>query len=402
MTKILVRGQGVIDGTGSGYRYRDGLLVEDHRIIKVGAENELRDRADEVLDLGSATLLPGFVDAHTHLTIRPGEGDQHGQLRAPPVRQALRGVENVRRMVASGVTTIRVMGERAGIDVAFKDAVEAGELRAPRMRVATRALSATNGHGAALGVADGPEALRRAVRENLKDGADHIKIFMTGGVSSTGSDIDTYYYSREEIRIVVEEAHRAGVPVAAHAHGGEGVDLCVEEGVDSIEHGGLLTPKNIETMAAHDTWLVLTNAIAFHPAGIESGDARNPSIMDKMRKVRSSIESSFGRIKDAGLRFALGTDSMHGLFGYELEWLVQRGVDPERAIVAATRNGAEILHAADDIGTLEAGKYADFIAVASNPLDDVRAVYEVVAVAKAGRLLLHNGQERISPSTAGG
>jgi imidazolonepropionase-like amidohydrolase len=402
VTRTLVRGQGVIDGTGTGYRHGCGLLVEGRRIVQVGVEEELKDRADEVLDLGSAVLLPGFVDAHTHITVRPWEGDQHGQLQAPPVRQALRGVENVRRMVSSGVTTIRVMGERAGIDVAFKDAVETGELEGPRMRVATRALSATNGHGAALGTADGPEALRRAVRENLRDGADHVKMFMTGGVSSTGSDIDAYYYSREEVRVVVEEAHRAGVPVAAHAHGGEGVDLCVEEGVDSIEHGGLLTPENIEAMAAHDTWLVLTNTIAFHPTGIESGDARNPSIIDKMQRVRSSIEDAFERIKDAGLRFALGTDSMHGLFGYELEWLVQRGVDPEQAIIAATSNGAHLLRSADEIGTLEAGKYADFTAVSGNPLDDVRAVYEVVAVAKEGHLLLHAGQEGISPRPIGG
>jgi imidazolonepropionase-like amidohydrolase len=387
LVKTLVRGRGIIDGTGTGYLDGYGLLIEDRRILTAAAHEELEGRQDEVLDLGDAILLPGFVDAHTHITVRPGEGDQHGQLRAQPVWQALRGVENVRRMAHSGVTTARVMGEIAGIDVAFKNAIEGGEILGPRLRVATRALSASNGHGAALGTADGPEGLRLAVRENLRDGADHIKIFVTGGVSSTGADIDAYYYSGEEIQVVVQEAHRAGVTVAAHAHGGEGVDLCVEEGVDSIEHGGLLTPKNIEAMAARGTWLVLTNAIAFHPAGIELGDAGNRSIIDRMRKVRASIEEAFDRIKASGLRFALGTDSMHGLFGYEMEWLVEHGVEPERAIIAATRNGAEVLRAADEIGTLEAGKYADFTAVAGNPLENIRAVHEVVAVAKEGRLL---------------
>jgi imidazolonepropionase-like amidohydrolase len=387
LVKTLVRAQGIIDGTGTGYLDGYGLLIEDRRILTAAAHGELEGRQDEVLDLGDAILLPGFVDAHTHITVRPGEGDQHGQLRAPPVWQALRGVENVRRMAHSGVTTARIMGEIAGIDVAFKNAIEGGEILGPRLRVATRALSASNGHGAALGTADGPEGLRLAVRENLRDGADHIKIFVTGGVSSTGADIDAYYYSREEIQVVVQEAHRAGVTVAAHAHGGEGVDLCVEEGVDSIEHGGLLTPKNIEAMAARGTWLVLTNAIAFHPAGIETGDAGNPSIIDRVRKVRTSIEEAFDRIKASGLRFALGTDSMHGLFGYEMEWLVEHGVEPERAIIAATRNGAEVLRAADEVGTLEAGKHADFTAVAGNPLEDIRAVYEVMAVAKEGRLL---------------
>jgi len=387
LVKALVRGRGIIDGTGTGYLDGYGLLIEDRRILTAAPHEELEGRQDEVLDLGDAILLPGFVDAHTHITIRPGEGDQHGQLQAPPVWQALRGVENVRRMAHSGVTTARVMGEIAGIDVAFKNAIDGGEILGPRLRVAIRALSASNGHGAALGTADGPDGLRLAVRENLRDGADHIKIFVTGGVSSTGADIDAYYYSGEEIRVVVQEAHRAGVTVAAHAHGGEGVDLCVEEGVDSIEHGGLLTLKNVEAMAARGTWLVLTNAIAFHPAGIESGDAGNSSIIDRMRKVRASIEEAFDRIKTSGLRFALGTDSMHGLFGYEMEWLVEHGVEPERAIIAATRNGAEVLRAADEIGTLETGKYADFTAVAGNPLEDIRAVYEVVAVAKEGRLL---------------
>jgi imidazolonepropionase-like amidohydrolase len=387
LVKALVRGRGIIDGTGTGYLDGYGLLIEDRRILTAAPHEELEGRQDEVLDLGDAIVLPGFVDAHTHITIRPGEGDQHGQLQAPPVWQALRGVENVRRMAHSGVTTARVMGEIAGIDVAFKNAIDGGEILGPRLRVATRALSASNGHGAALGTADGPDGLRLAVRENLRDGADHIKIFVTGGVSSTGADIDAYYYSGEEIRVVVQEAHRAGVTVAAHAHGGEGVDLCVEEGVDSIEHGGLLTLKNVEAMAARGTWLVLTNAIAFHPAGIESGDAGNSSIIDRMRKVRASIEEAFDRIKTSGLRFALGTDSMHGLFGYEMEWLVEHGVEPERAIIAATRNGAEVLRATDEIGTLETGKYADFTAVAGNPLEDIRAVYEVVAVAKEGRLL---------------
>lgn len=386
--KTLVWGRGIIDCTGTGYLDGQGLLVEDRYIVGVGIREELADRADGTLDLGDAVLLPGFVDAHTHITVRPGEGDQHGQLRAPPVWQALRGVRNVGEMLRSGVTTARVMGERSGIDVAFRELVDSGELLGPRMRIATRALSATNGHGAALGTVDGPEALRRAVRENLRDGADHVKIFVTGGVSSTGADIDAYYYSREEIRAVVEEAHRAGVTVAAHAHGGEGVDLCVEEGVDSVEHGGLLTPGNIEAMAARGTWLVLTNAIAFHPTGIEAGDAGNPSIIDRMRKVRASIEDAFERIRASGLRFALGTSSMHGLFGYEMEWLVRHGVEPEEAIVAATRNGAEVLRSAHEIGTLEAGKYADFVAVAGNPLDDIRAVREVVAVAKEGRLLV--------------
>jgi imidazolonepropionase-like amidohydrolase len=386
----LIQGKGIIDATGTGFREGVGVLVENERILELAPADQLRSKADEVLDFGDAVLLPGFIDAHTHITIRPGEGDQHGQLEKPIVWQALRGVTNIRKMLGSGVTTARVMGEKAGIDFGFKKATVSGEILGPRLFVSGAALSATNGHGAALGIADGVEGVRKAVRENLRNGADHIKIFVTGGVSSNSGDIYAYHYSREEIRTVVEEAHRAGRKVAAHAHGGEGVNLCAEEGVDSVEHGGLLTDENIEKMLTAGTSLVLTNTIAFHPEGIEKGDANDPSIIAKMNTVRETIAGTFDRVKASGLRFALGTDSMHGLFGYELEWLVQHGLSPEAAVIAATKHGAEVIGKETELGTLEPGKLADIVALAQNPLEDIRAVYEVVAVIKEGQLVIDN------------
>lgn len=393
----LVRAKGVIDGTGTGFREGVAVLVEDGRIKALDTPDALEPAAKTTLNLGETILLPGFIDAHTHITIRPGEGDQHGQLAQPVLRQALRGVDNVGRMLASGVTTARIMGEKAGIDLEFKRAIAAGEILGPRLFVSGTALSASNGHGAALGVADGVDEVRKVVRTNLKNGADHIKLFVTGGVSSRGGDIYAYHYSRGEIRAAVEEAHRAGCKVAAHAHGGEGVTLCAEEGVDSVEHGGLLTDENIEKMLAAGTDLVLTNTIAFHSEGIEKGDAGDPSIIEKMTTVRETIAKTFERIKASGLRFALGTDSMHGLFGFELEWLVKHGVSPEDAIVAATRRGAEVMSQESELGTLEPGKRADIVALKGNPLENIRAVYEVAAVIKEGHLVIdkragkHNG-----------
>jgi imidazolonepropionase-like amidohydrolase len=387
----LVFAKGIVDGTGTGFHPGVALLVEEGRIVEVAPVEKLRPRADEVLDLGDTVLIPGFVDAHTHITVRPGEGDQHGQLGKPVVWQALRGVENVRRMLLSGVTTARIMGERAGIDFAFKQATRSQEVLGPRLRVSGTALSASHGHGAALGVADGVDEIRKVVRENLRNGADHIKLFVTGGVSSSGSDVYAYHYSRDEIRAAVEEAHRAGLRVAVHAHGGDGVDLCIEEGVDSIEHGGLLTGANIEKMAAAGSWLVLTNTIAFHPSGIEQGDAQNPGIISKLKRVREIREVTFQEILEAKVPYALGTDSMHGLFGYELEWLVEHGVSPEDAIQAATRRGAEVLGLEGELGTLEPGKAADIVALAGNPLEDIHAVYRVAAVLKGGRLLWIGG-----------
>lgn len=384
--KTLFRARGMVSGTGNCYEAGRALLVEDGRILAVDEASALEPRAERTVDLGDAVLIPGLVDAHTHITIRPGEGDQHGQLAAPISRQVLRGVKNMAEVLESGVTTARIMGEKAGLDVEFRQMIERGEVSGPRLKVATRALSATHGHGVALGRADGPEELRRAVRENLRDGADHIKVFMTGGVSNAGAKIDAYHYSREEISAVVREAHRAGVTVAAHAHGGEGVTICAEEGVDSIEHGGLLTRENIEAMVENETWLVLTNSIAFHPSGIESGDAGTPEIIDRVKRVRSRVEEVFEEVKDSSLHFALGTDSMHGLFGYELEWLVEHGVSSEQAMIAATRNGAEVMGLSDEVGTLEPAKRADFVAISGNPLEDIKTIYDVVAVAKAGEL----------------
>ena len=384
--KTLFRARGIVSGRGDGYRTGQAVLVGDGRILAVDEASALEARAERTVDLGDAVLIPGLVDAHTHITIRPGEGNQHGQLAAPLARQVLRGVGNMADALRSGVTTARIMGEKDGLDVEFRRMIARGEISGPRMRVATRALSATHGHGVALGRADGSEELRLAVRENLRDGADHIKIFVTGGVSNASAKIDAYHYSREEVRTVVREAHRAGVAVAAHAHGGEGVTMCAEEGVDSIEHGGLLTTENIQAMVENDTWLVLTNTISFHPSGIESGDAATPEIIDRVKRVRLQVESVFEEVKDSGLRFALGTDSMHGLFGYELEWLVEHGVDPERAVIAASSNGAEVMELSSEIGTLEVGKCADFVAVSENPLEDIKAVYDVIAVAKEGEL----------------
>lgn len=399
--KTAIRGRGVIDGTGGGLREGAGVLVENGSIARVGPSDELATEAGGVVELGECVLVPGFVDAHSHITIRPNEGDQHGQLRKPPLWQALRGVKNLRRDVCSGVTTLRVMGEEHGIDLEFKRAVEAQEVLGPRLLVAGKALSPSHGHGSSLRGVDGPDDLRKAVRLNVRDGADHIKIFATGGVSSVGMSLGMSNYSREEIRAVVREAYRAGRSVAAHAHGGEGVDLCAEEGVASVEHGAMLTERNIKSMAEHSTWLVLTNTILFHESGIERGDAGDASIMAKLHEARACAENSFVRARQAGLRLAVGTDSMHGLFGHELEWLVEHGVDNEEALIIGTRRGAEVMETDHAMGTLEAGKRADLVALGGDPVEDIRAVYRVDTVIKDGRAIVYRGRCLEGPTELG-
>jgi imidazolonepropionase-like amidohydrolase len=254
----------------------------------------------------------------------------------------------------------------------------------PRLLVAGPGLSPPGGHGSVTGGVAGVGPLREAVRQRAERGADHIKIFTTGGVSSVGSSLAESNYSGEEIAAIVDEAAKAGLKVSSHAHGGPGVDLAVANGVLSIEHGTLLDDGNIAAMVAGGTWLVLTNTILFHPHGIEQGDAREPRIMAKVREAREYATANVDRIRAAGIRIALGTDSMHGLFGYELVWLVEHGWTPLAALTAATRHGGELI-GQPDVGVLAPGSRADFLALAGDPLTDITAVQRVERVFVAGR-----------------
>lgn len=389
-TPVLYRGHSLFDGHSEGARAGVGLLVADGRVRAVGPVDALTGRAGgpvRTCDLGDGVVVPGFVDAHTHVTIRPGEGDQHGQLVRPAVWQTIRGVQNLERMLASGVTTAKIMTEEHDIDFEYRDAIARREVRGPRLLVAGPGLSPPGGHGSAAGAVAGVEPLRAAVRVRAGRGADHIKIFTTGGVSSVGSSLAESNYSAEEIAAVVDEARRAGLRVSSHAHGGPGVDLAVENGIHSIEHGALLDEGNLEAMRRHRTWLVLTTSILFHPEGIEQGDARVPQIMAKVQAARAYLSENAARIRAAGIRIAVGTDSMHGYFGHEVEWLVRHGWTEQEALVAATRNGGEIL-GDPGAGVLAPGSRADFVVLRRDPFADISAVHEVEQVYRGGQLLV--------------
>lgn len=381
---VCYAGRGVFDGTSDDIRLGDGVLVSGTRVLAVGPADELAGDAVPRHDLGDSVIVPGFVDVHTHVTIRPGEGDQHGQLAKPAVWQAIRGVPNLAAMLRSGVTTARIMTEAHDIDFEFRDATARGEVAGPRLLVAGAGLSPPGGHGAGTGGVAGVGPLRDAVRDRAARGADHIKIFTTGGVSSANSSLAESNYSGAEIAAIVDEAAKAGLKVSSHAHGGPGVDLAVEAGVLSIEHGALLDENNIAMMVKHGTWLVLTNSILFHPDGIENGDARIPSIMAKVREAREFAGGNAGRIRAAGIPVALGTDSMHGYFGFEMRWMVDHGWTPAEALTAATRHGGELL-GQPDVGVLAPGSRADFVVLRDDPFTDITAVGRIDAVYRAGQ-----------------
>lgn len=381
---IYYRAAATFDAHTPGMQYGSGMLVSGDQVVAVGPSASVCPSGARVVDLGPRVIVPGFFDAHTHITIRPGEGDQHGQMAQPPAWQAVRGVSNLRRMLLSGVTTARIMTEEADIDFCFRAAVAKGEVVGPALRVAGRGLSPPGKHGGSVAGVQGVDDLQAAVETNARKGADHIKIFTTGGVSSTNTSLDDSHYSGEEIAAIVRTAAEYGLKVSAHAHGGPGVDLAVANGIHSIEHGALLSEESVRKIVEGNVWIVLTNTILFHPDGIERGDARNPRILDKVRQARESMDQMIDTIRLEGARVALGTDSMHGLFAHEVCWLTERGFSVEEALLSATRNGAE-LAGATALGRLVPAARADFVVLERDPFVDVSAVYDVHAVFRAGQ-----------------
>ena len=377
----------LFDGTGADPTRDAVVLIQDDRVIAAGpAATTAIPAGADTIDLRDRFVMPGLIDCHSHLSIVPGMGDQIGQLRQAPVKQALRATANIRRDFFAGTTTLRVMAEENFLDLDVREAIDAGVIPGPRLLCATRGITASNGHGRAHTAFDGVEEIRRGVRENFQRGADHVKVFATGGVASAGSTLKACVYTREEIRAAVEEADRVGKYAAAHAHGGPGLRMSVEEGVATIEHGALATDDDVALMKERNVWLVCTFAIFLHANGIEQGDGRNPAIMEKMRWARRVVDESFPRHLASGIRFACGTDAVHGQMAFELATLVRLGVSTKDALLAGTRWGAEACRIDGEVGTLTPGKRADLIAVDGDPVKDIRAMTRVGLVMKDGTI----------------
>jgi imidazolonepropionase-like amidohydrolase len=389
--QIHLRNAVLWDGTGAPPAAGIDVLVEGGRIAAVG--RGLGARVDaEVWDLGGRTLMPGLIDGHVHLTFR-GEADEVSHLAPAPVL-AWNAADAARRALEAGVTAVRDLGARDAVSVLLRDAVEAGRLPGPRIRAAGQAICMTGGHGWWIGrEADGADEVRKAVREQLRAGADCIKLIATGGVMTPRVDPRSPQFTEEELRAGVEEAHKAFLRVAAHAQALEGVKNAVRAGVDSIEHGIYLDDEVVEEMKRRGTFLVPT-LVAPHHISRHGLAAGIPAYMvEKSDRVREAHRESFRRAVRAGVRVAMGTDAgtpfnRHGANAEEIALMVEAGMPTAAALLAATRHAAELLDLLDQTGTVEPGKAADLIVVDGDPLADVRVLCDparIVAVLRAGR-----------------
>jgi imidazolonepropionase-like amidohydrolase len=388
----LIRAARMLDVERGALVSPAAVLVDSGRIVAVNPAEPPAGAA--TVDLGDLTLMPGLIDAHTHLT-----GDVEGDWVNRPLREtaadaALRGARNARKTLLAGFTTVRDLGAAGFSDVALMEAIDGDLVEGPRMIPAGHAVGITGGHcdetgwapgvlerGIEAGVADGADQVVRAVRYQIKHGAKVVKICATAGVLSFDATVGAQQLSDAELDAVVEEAARHGIKVAAHAHGAEGILAAVGAGVNSIEHGSMLTDEAIALMKERGIYLVPTTALR----DIELPNLP-PRLLDKRRSIAEVAKESLRKAIKAGVKIALGTDAgvlPHGTNARELAAMVDRGMRPADALRAATVNAADLLGVTDR-GTIAVGKLADLIAVAGNPLEDVGVVREVKWVMKGG------------------
>ena len=351
------------------------MRVAGDRIVEVTSD-EPRTPSDATrIDAADATLLPGLIDCHVHFAMSGGP-DWLTEMTEPYATSCWRAAVHARNTLHAGFTTVRTLGGRDGADPALRDAQASGLVEGPRIVATNLVICMTGGHGAWIGrEADGPEDVRKAVREQLKAGADCIKLIATGGVMTPGVEPGAQQLSDEELSAGVEEAHKAGRRAAAHAHGSAGINAAVRAGIDSIEHGSFMTDESIDLMKQHGTFFSVTLCSSEGFFNAPPGSVAEWA-MAKATRVRAAMDDSFRRAYAAGVRLVLGTDAgtpynRHGDNAREMALMVKLGAKPLDALRAGTRNGAELLGKLDEIGTIEAGKLADLVLCRGDAVADV-------------------------------
>ncbi len=400
----------MFDGKSNTLVTNATVVVQGGKIVDAGANVNAPPNA-EVIDLGDATLCPGFIDSHTHLTsdyTKYNERRLH-DLDTSASQQTLESVPRARATLEAGFTTVRDVGSRTtnsheNMDVALRNAINRGIIPGPRMLVATHGIGATGGHFDPMsgfrdflfgrepdwtdGIADGPEEIRKAVRQEVKNGADVIKAAVSGGVLSLADDVDTPQLTPPEIAALVDESHRLRKKVAVHCHGDTAGRDAINAGVDSIEHGSFLKPETLQLMKTKGTYLVPTLIASEYIMGkIEAYPA---ALQAKAKSAYDARSDMFRNAIKAGVKIAFGTDAgvyPHGQNAVEFKLMTGLGMPPLEALRSATSTAADLLGISNLVGTLEKGKAADIIAVPGDPTRDISATERVSFVMKEGKVI---------------
>jgi imidazolonepropionase-like amidohydrolase len=401
---LVLKAAHLFDGR-SGKLDSPGLIVvQGKTIVGVGPDAKIPANA-RVVELGDTTLVPGYIDAHTHIAMDYNEnwaqGFYEGMLRFP-VEQALHAAHNARITLEAGVTTVREVGAADFVDVALRNAINDGLVEGPRMLVAAHALGSTGGHcdsspfppdrvkpaGPREGVCNGPEECRLAVREQMKFGADVIKICASGGVLSESDPVDVPQLTPAELKAIIGEAHTWGRKVAAHSHGDLAAQQAIEAGIDSIEHGSFLKPATLRLMKERGVYLVPTRMT--QEWVVDKADTYPPKIAGKARAAGKAHNEMFANALKLGVPIAFGTDAAvypHGLNAREFGDYVRLGMSPSGALMTSSQGAARLLGIESETGTLEVGKLADIVAVPGDVLADIRATERPSMVMKQGRMM---------------
>ena len=410
---LVIHAGRLIDGTGAAPRKQVSILVHDDRITAI-QPGYVTPAGAEVVDLKDRTVLPGLIDTHVHITqsFHPGDPIRNAMTRSN-YQALIDAVGNARNTLLAGFTTVRSVGDATEAVVSLKRSINEGSIPGPRMWVAGDALGPSGGHGDPANgllpdlaelphwhdsVVDSPEEARATVRRMWREGVDLIKIMPSGGVMSIGDDPKLQLMADDEIKAVIETAHALGLKVAAHAHGKQAIDHTIGLGVDSIEHGSYADAESYKLFKAHGTYLVPTMLVGerVYERARTHPEQLNPSTAAKALVIAPLLRKNLHDAYAAGVKIAFGTDtfglSLHGENAQEFALLVGAGLTPMDAILAATRNAADLIGDSADIGTVQPGRYADLVAVAADPLADVRALEHVDFVMKGGMVVKAGGK----------
>ena len=406
---VVVHAGKLFDGTSTSFRNNVSIIIKDDRVTAV-QNGFVTPAGAEVIDLRTSTVLPGFIDMHNHIT---GGGSRRDRLRGTVEQSAFQSTWNMRQILLAGFTSVRDLGGNIELLSALKGAINSDLIPGPRLWISGPAISPTGGHSDPsngidprwdrkddwkMTVIDGPEEAIRAVRELKKRGADHIKIHSSGGVASVGDDPKLQLLRDDELKAIVETAHSLDMKVASHAHGKPGIDAAIRAGVDSIEHGTYSDAETYRLMKERGTYMVPTlfAASEIYEIATKTPELLPPTVADKAIAVTPTMRNNAINAYRAGVKMALGTDQLgwrpHGQNALELQYMVEAGIPAAEALLAGTRNAADLLGQSEDIGSIQPGRYADIIAVSGDPVADITEMQRVQFVMKGGTVYKEGGK----------